>query len=90
LPILLVLLTSEGPSTTVPLDDAFSALPDGTVQTLVENKEQLTHFDVPCSFFGKIVRLAHGMKTAMVKHNDSFKRLKGLYQWCGSSYSWGW
>jgi uncharacterized surface protein with fasciclin (FAS1) repeats len=74
-------LTSEGPFTVfAPVDDAFMALPDGTVQTLVkpENKEQLTSILTYHVLVGKIMStdLSDGMKAKTVNGNPVTVHLK--------------
>ena len=74
-------LTSEGPFTVfAPVDDAFIALPEGTVQTLVkpENKEQLTSILTYHVLVGKIMStdLSDGMKAKTVNGKEVTIHLK--------------
>ena len=75
-------LKSDGPFTVfAPLDDAFNALPDGTVDTLVkpENKEKLTGILTYHVLAGKVMStdLEDGMKAKTVNGQEVTVHLKG-------------
>ena len=75
-------LKSDGPFTVfAPLDDAFNALPDGTVDTLIkpENKEKLTGILTYHVLAGKIMStdLEDGMKAKTVNGQEVTVHLKG-------------
>ncbi|MGB6152931.1 MAG: fasciclin domain-containing protein [Pricia sp.] len=74
-------LRSEGPFTVfAPLDDAFDALPAGTVDTLIkpENKEKLTGILTYHVLAGKVMStdLADGMKAKTVNGQEITVHLK--------------
>ena len=74
-------LKSDGPFTVfAPLDDAFNALPDGTVDTLVkpENKEKLTGILTYHVLAGKVMStdLEDGMKAKTVNGQEVTVHLK--------------
>jgi uncharacterized surface protein with fasciclin (FAS1) repeats len=74
-------LNSDGPFTVfAPLDEAFDALPDGTVDTLVmpENKEKLTGILTYHVLAGKIMStdLEDGMKAKTVNGQEVTVHLK--------------
>ena len=75
-------LKSDGPFTVfAPLDDAFNALPDGTVDTLIkpENKEKLTGILTYHVLAGKVMStdLEDGMKAKTVNGQEVTVHLKG-------------
>ena len=75
-------LKSDGPFTVfAPLDDAFNALPDGTVVTLIkpENKEKLTGILTYHVLAGKVMStdLEDGMKAKTVNGQEVTVHLKG-------------
>ena len=75
-------LSSKGPFTVfAPLDDAFKALPAGTVDTLVkpENKEKLTGILTYHVLAGKVMStdLEDGMKAKTVNGQEVTVHLKG-------------
>ena len=74
-------LKSDGPFTVfAPLDDAFNALPDGTVDTLIkpENKEKLTGILTYHVLAGKVMStdLEDGMKAKTVNGQEVTVHLK--------------